>query len=231
LSVAKPKVLISDKLSAAAVEIFKNRGVDVDIKTGLKPEELLAIIKDYDGLAIRSATKATAKILEKAKNLKVIGRAGIGVDNVYIPAATAAGEGKPLAIHGVADNLPDGDLSAMRRRQLRLGERIEIVPARLVPVTIARPRRHGCRPPELQWHRLGRSRRCRHRQRHGNEEEAEVHLLSRFPQIGDHVRELIGSLQARIDHPGVGHLALGVLQVVGERSIIPDDARLLHRIR
>jgi D-3-phosphoglycerate dehydrogenase len=85
------KVLISDELSPAAVEIFKNRGVEVDIKTGLKPEELIAIIGEYDGLAIRSATKVTAKVLEAAKKLKVVGRAGIGVDNVDIPAATARG--------------------------------------------------------------------------------------------------------------------------------------------
>jgi D-3-phosphoglycerate dehydrogenase / 2-oxoglutarate reductase len=86
-----PKVLISDKLSPAAVAIFKERGVEVDVKTGLKPEELKAIIGEYDGLAIRSATKVTKEILEAATNLKVVGRAGIGVDNVDIPAATARG--------------------------------------------------------------------------------------------------------------------------------------------
>jgi D-3-phosphoglycerate dehydrogenase len=86
-----PKVLISDKLSPAAVAIFKERGVEADVKTGLTKEELLAIIGDYDGLAIRSATKVTADVIKAAKNLKVIGRAGIGVDNVDIPAATAAG--------------------------------------------------------------------------------------------------------------------------------------------
>jgi D-3-phosphoglycerate dehydrogenase len=89
--VSKPKVLISDKLSAAAVEIFKNRGIDVDVKTSLKPEELLAIIKDYDGLAIRSNTKVTKDVLAAATNLKVVGRAGIGVDNVDTEAATARG--------------------------------------------------------------------------------------------------------------------------------------------
>lgn len=87
----KPRVLISDKLSAAAVEIFKNRGVEADVKTGLKPEELLAIIKDYDGLAIRSNTKVTAELLAAAPRLKVVGRAGIGVDNVDVEAATARG--------------------------------------------------------------------------------------------------------------------------------------------
>ena len=88
---SKPKVLISDKLSEAAVEIFKNRGVDVDVKTGLKPEELLAIIKDYDGLAIRSNTQVTAAVLAAAPRLKVVGRAGIGVDNVDVEAATQRG--------------------------------------------------------------------------------------------------------------------------------------------
>jgi D-3-phosphoglycerate dehydrogenase / 2-oxoglutarate reductase len=86
-----PRVLISDKLSPAAVAIFKERGVDADVKPGLDKEELAKIIGDYDGLAIRSATKVTAKLLERATRLKVVGRAGIGVDNVDIPAATAHG--------------------------------------------------------------------------------------------------------------------------------------------
>ncbi len=86
-----PKVLISDKLSPAAVQIFKDHGVEVDVKPGLDKEQLAEIIGNYDGLAIRSATKVTAKLLERARNLKVIGRAGIGVDNVDVPAATAKG--------------------------------------------------------------------------------------------------------------------------------------------
>jgi D-3-phosphoglycerate dehydrogenase len=86
-----PRVLIADKLSPAAVAIFKERGVDADVKTGLAKDELLKIIGDYDGLAVRSATKADKDVLAAAKKLKVIGRAGIGVDNVDIPAATAAG--------------------------------------------------------------------------------------------------------------------------------------------
>ena len=85
------RVLISDKLSPAAVAIFKERGVEVDVKPGLDKDELAKIIGDYDGLAIRSATKVTAKLLERATKLKVVGRAGIGVDNVDIPAATARG--------------------------------------------------------------------------------------------------------------------------------------------
>ena len=86
-----PRVLIADKLSPAAVRIFEERGVQADVKTGLKKDELLAIIDQYDGLAVRSATKADNDVIAAAKNLKVIGRAGIGVDNVDIPAATAAG--------------------------------------------------------------------------------------------------------------------------------------------
>ncbi len=85
------KVLISDELSPAAIDIFKRRGLEVDFKPGLKKDELLAIIAQYDGLAVRSNTKATAEIIAAAKNLKVIGRAGIGVDNIDIPAATQRG--------------------------------------------------------------------------------------------------------------------------------------------
>ena len=92
-AIAMPKVLISDALSPAAVQIFKDRGIEVDFQPALgkDKEKLAELIGNYDGLAIRSATKVSAKILEKAKNLKVIGRAGIGVDNVDIPAATARG--------------------------------------------------------------------------------------------------------------------------------------------
>jgi len=86
-----PKVLVSDKLSPRAVDIFKARGIDVDVKTGLKPDELKEIIGAYEGLAIRSATKVTADVLAVAENLKVVGRAGIGVDNVDIPAASQKG--------------------------------------------------------------------------------------------------------------------------------------------
>jgi D-3-phosphoglycerate dehydrogenase len=86
-----PKVLIADELSPRALEIFRSRGVDVDVKTGLKKPALLEIIGDYDGLAVRSATKADKDVLAAATRLKVIGRAGIGVDNIDIPAATARG--------------------------------------------------------------------------------------------------------------------------------------------
>jgi D-3-phosphoglycerate dehydrogenase len=86
-----PKVLISDQMDSKAAEIFRANGVEVDERPGLGKDELKAIIGDYDGLAIRSATKVTAELLEAATNLKVVGRAGIGVDNVDIPAATAKG--------------------------------------------------------------------------------------------------------------------------------------------
>jgi D-3-phosphoglycerate dehydrogenase len=92
MTIAKPKVLISDKMSAQAEQIFKDRGVDVTVKTDMTPEELKEAIKNFDGLAIRSSTKVTAEILKIAGGkLKVIGRAGIGVDNVDVPAATQNG--------------------------------------------------------------------------------------------------------------------------------------------
>jgi len=86
-----PKVLISDKMDPRAAQIFRERGVEVDEITGKTKDELIAMIGEYDGLAIRSATKVTKEVIAAAKNLKVIGRAGIGVDNVDIPTASAAG--------------------------------------------------------------------------------------------------------------------------------------------
>ena len=88
-----PKVLVSDKLSETAVQIFRDRGIDVTFEPGLgkDKEKLLEVIGDYDGLAIRSATKVSDKVLAAAPNLKVIGRAGIGVDNVDITAASKQG--------------------------------------------------------------------------------------------------------------------------------------------
>ncbi|WP_455373794.1 phosphoglycerate dehydrogenase [Limibacillus halophilus] len=96
-----PKVLIADKLSPLAADIFKERGIEVEVAVGLSPEELIAKMPGVDGLAVRSATKATAAIIEAAPDLKVIGRAGIGVDNIDIPAATSKGV--------VVMNTPDGN--------------------------------------------------------------------------------------------------------------------------
>jgi D-3-phosphoglycerate dehydrogenase len=86
-----PRVLIADQLSPAAVAIFQERGVDTDVKVGLSKEELEKIIHNYDGLAVRSATKVTEKVIAAATNLKVVGRAGIGVDNIDVKAATTKG--------------------------------------------------------------------------------------------------------------------------------------------
>lgn len=88
-----PRVLVSDKLSETAVQVFRDRGIDVDFlpDVGKDKEKLLEIIGQYDGLAIRSATKVTEKLIAAADRLKVVGRAGIGVDNVDIPAASRRG--------------------------------------------------------------------------------------------------------------------------------------------
>jgi D-3-phosphoglycerate dehydrogenase len=121
-----PKVLISDKMDPKAAQIFRERGVEVDEITGKTPEELKAIIGQYDGLAIRSSTKVTKEILDAATNLKVVGRAGIGVDNVDIPAASAKGvvvmntpfgnsittaEHAIALMFALARQLPEADLS------------------------------------------------------------------------------------------------------------------------
>jgi D-3-phosphoglycerate dehydrogenase len=78
-----PKVLISDPLSPAAMAVFEERGLTAEMKTGLSKEELLAIIGEYDGLAIRSATKVTPELIKAAKNLKVVGRADDGAGTRY----------------------------------------------------------------------------------------------------------------------------------------------------
>ncbi len=95
------KVLISDNLAPIGEKILRDAGLDVDVNTGLPPEELKAIIPEYDGLVIRSATKVRADIIEAATRLKVVGRAGIGLDNVDIPAASQKGI--------VVMNAPDGN--------------------------------------------------------------------------------------------------------------------------
>ncbi|MBU0731054.1 MAG: phosphoglycerate dehydrogenase [Proteobacteria bacterium] len=95
------KVLISDNLAPVGAEILRKAGLEVDIITGLAPEELKKIIGAYDGLVIRSATKVTEEIIEAADNLKIVGRAGIGLDNVNIPAASKRGI--------VVMNAPDGN--------------------------------------------------------------------------------------------------------------------------
>ena len=86
-----PKVLVSDPVAAEGVAILRRAGFDVDVRTGLSANDLKAIISDYDALAVRSETKVTADILAAATNLKIIGRAGVGVDNIDVPTATNQG--------------------------------------------------------------------------------------------------------------------------------------------
>lgn len=124
------KVLVSDALGEAGIQIFREtEGVEVDVKTGLSPQELKAIVGDYDALVIRSATRVTEEILDAGKRLKVVGRAGIGLDNVDIPAATRrgvvvmntpTGNVVTTAEHAIAmmmsltRNIPQGTLSLKR---------------------------------------------------------------------------------------------------------------------
>jgi D-3-phosphoglycerate dehydrogenase len=83
------RVLIADDMSKRAVEILQQAGFTVDVKTGMKPDELAAVVGEYHGLGIRSASKVTAAVLANPGKLKIIGRAGVGVDNIDVPAATA----------------------------------------------------------------------------------------------------------------------------------------------
>ena len=82
-----PKVLISDSMSKVTQKIFEKNKISVDVKTGLPEEEIIKIISEYDGIVVRSATKVTKNIILAAKKLKVIGRAGAGIDNIDVPAA------------------------------------------------------------------------------------------------------------------------------------------------
>ena len=84
------KILVSDTIAAEGVEILKSQA-EVDVKTGLKPEELLGIIGNYDALVVRSETKVTAEVLKAGKKLQVVARAGVGLDNVDVKAATQQG--------------------------------------------------------------------------------------------------------------------------------------------
>jgi D-3-phosphoglycerate dehydrogenase/(S)-sulfolactate dehydrogenase len=106
------RVLVSDDLSPEAVKILRDAGLEVDVKVGLKPEALEAIIGDYDALAVRSATKVTARLLEKASRLRVVGRAGVGVDNVDLEAATRRGV--------VVMNTPGGSSTAVAELALAM---------------------------------------------------------------------------------------------------------------
>ena len=106
------KILIADAMSDKAVDILRSSNQEVDVKTDLKKEELQAIIGEYDALIVRSATKVTREIIEKADRLKVIGRAGIGVDNVDVEAATEKGI--------IVMNTPQGNALAAAEHALAL---------------------------------------------------------------------------------------------------------------
>src|SRR4030067_329878 len=85
------RVLVSDSISDKGVEILRNAGLTVDVKTKLSPSELINVIGEYEGLVVRSATKVTADVVNAAKKLKVVGRAGAGLDNIDVPASTKKG--------------------------------------------------------------------------------------------------------------------------------------------
>jgi len=106
------RVLISDDMSKKAVEILQKAGFSVDVKVGLKPEELAAIIGEYHGLGVRSATKVTAAILQNPGKLKIIGRAGVGVDNIDLKAAAAKGV--------MVINTPQGNAAAAAEMAISL---------------------------------------------------------------------------------------------------------------
>ncbi len=110
---APPKVLIADDLSRAAVDVFKGWGVEVDVRPGLSAEQLLAAIPPFDGLAVRSATKVTGALLAAAPRLRVVGRAGIGVDNVDVAAATQRGVIVMNTPHGNSITTAEHALSLM----------------------------------------------------------------------------------------------------------------------
>src|SRR4051812_41358111 len=95
------KILVADDVSESGLEPLRAAGFVVEKKTGLKPEELRAIIRDYDGLVVRSETKVTAEVLDAGVKLRAVGRAGVGVDNIDVAAATARGV--------VVMNAPDGN--------------------------------------------------------------------------------------------------------------------------
>ena len=198
---AKPKVLISDELSPRAVEIFAERGCDVDFKPGLKPAELRAIVGDYDGLAIRSATKVTAEVLAEAKKLKVVGRAGIGVDNVDIKSATA---------HGVVVmNTPFGNAITTAEHAIALmfargapdprGQRLD--PGRQVgeePLHGHRAQLQDAGPDRLRQHRLDR-RRARDRPEDAGDRLRSVPVATSAPRSWASRRSTLDQLLARAD--------------------------------
>ena len=156
-----PKVLVSDPISEAGIEILRKiPNTQVDVKLGLKPDELKAIIGDYDALAVRSETKVTADILASASKLQIIGRAGVGVDNIDVNAATQRGvvvvnspEGNTLAAAAYDDN--DVEIFSESRQRASISQREP--PVAMAKKTTTTP------PPRPSRHRrnqeTGRRRR------------------------------------------------------------------------
>ena len=137
-----PKVLISDSMSNVAQKIFEENNISVDVKTGLSEEEIIKIIPDYDGMVVRSATKVTKNIILAAKKLKVIGRAGAGVDNIDVPTAkendmlvmnTPGGNANATAEHAFA--FPPGVFMTSISFSLAAGTSILSTPAPALPMT------------------------------------------------------------------------------------------------
>ena len=106
------KVLISDTMSEIAQKIFKNHSIDFDIKTNLSEEKIISIIENYDALVVRSATKVTKNIINAGKNLKIIGRAGAGVDNIDLKSANEK--------NIIVMNTPGGNTNATAEHTLAL---------------------------------------------------------------------------------------------------------------
>ncbi len=137
-----PRVLVSDDLSSDGVDIMRKEGLEVDVKIGLPPDELERIIGDYDALAVRSATKVTARVLEKATRLKVVGRAGVGIDNVDLQAATRRGV--------VVMNTPGGSSTTVAELTLAL----MLALARNVPQATASVKAGRWEKKKFQGHEL-----------------------------------------------------------------------------
>ncbi|MCA1555726.1 MAG: phosphoglycerate dehydrogenase, partial [Acidobacteria bacterium] len=106
------KILVSDDVSESGLEPLRAAGFIVEKRTGLKPDELREIVRDYDGLVVRSETKVTAGLMDEAVRLRAIGRAGVGVDNIDVPAATARGI--------IVMNAPDGNTMTTAEHTLAL---------------------------------------------------------------------------------------------------------------
>ena len=106
------KVLVADKISTAGVDVLVNGSIDADVKTGLSEDELVEIAPQYDGIIVRSATKITKRVIDAASKLALVGRAGVGVDNIDLDAATAKGV--------VVMNTPLGNITSAAEHALAL---------------------------------------------------------------------------------------------------------------